>query len=413
MLSESQGGDLNSHVDAAQLRNLAPNQTLVLVNGKRRHASALLLTSTQVGSPSTTVDLMTIPASSIDRIEILRDGAAAQYGSDAIAGVINIVLKQSTNQLSGTFTGGAYTNTGGGSDYIIPGDADGQNYQLTANYGFDIGQKGGYLNLSGEITQRNGTVRNYLPESDPAVGDYTVYDGTYLNNQRTDKFGNPIITNPELLNALATGNEAAASSLTTQAGLMAARGLTMKDVAAYWGLPAIDLGSVFYNAGIPLSNGAEIYAFGGLNYKSVKGYSCYYRRPAQTDRWNYLLYPNGFRPQMTTNQSDASTTVGIKGKAGTFDLDFSNSFGQNSIRIGMVNTLNASLGANSPVDMYLGTHTFTENTANLDLSKFNKNILSGLNIAFGAEMRIEHYQIERGQEESYIAGEEGLCHSSF
>ena len=102
----NQGGDLDSHVDPVQLRNMASNQTLVLVNGKRRHTSALLITTTAVGSPATSVDMMTIPAISIDRVEILRDGAAAQYGSDAVAGVINIILKKGTNKLTSSLTGG-------------------------------------------------------------------------------------------------------------------------------------------------------------------------------------------------------------------------------------------------------------------------------------------------------------------
>jgi iron complex outermembrane recepter protein len=396
----SQGGDLDSHVDPAQLRNLAPNQTLVLINGKRRHTAALLIMSTAVGSPSTSVDLMTIPASAIDRVEILRDGAAAQYGSDAVAGVINIVLKKGTNVLSGSFTGGGYLNSGGDAgDLTTQGDPDGYNYQLTANYGFDIGTKG-FLNISGELTQRRPTLR-------PFVNDWGFYDDTYLNNERTDKYGNPIITNPELIQAQADGNEALIESLKTQAGIMNARGLTHDDFAVYAGMPAITLGSTFYNSEIALSPSTTLYAFGGLSYKYLQGYSCYFRRPAQTDRFNYLLYPNGFRPQMNSNSSDISTTMGIRSKAGEFNVDFSNTFGKNKMRIGMVNTINASIGSTSPVNMNLGTHQFTQNTTNLDFSRNFKDILRGLNIAFGAEMRVENYKILKGQEESYTYGDAG------
>jgi iron complex outermembrane receptor protein len=397
----SQGGDLDSHVDPAQLRNLAPNQTLVLINGKRRHSAALLIMSTAVGSPSTSVDLMTIPASAIDRVEILRDGAAAQYGSDAVAGVINIVLKKGTNVLSGSFTGGGYLNSGGDAgDLTTKGDPDGYNYQLTANYGFDIGSKG-FLNLSGEITQRRPTLR-------PFVNDWGFYDDTYLNNERTDEFGNPIITNPELIAAQAAGDEALIESLKTQDGIMAARGLTHDDFAVYAGMPAITLGSMFYNSEIEISPTTTFYAFGGLSYKYLQGYSCYFRRPAQTDRFNYLLYPNGFRPQMNSNSGDFSTTVGIRSKAGAFNMDFSNTFGKNKMRIGMVNTFNASIGSNSPVNMNLGTHQFTQNSTNLDFSRNFKEILGGLNIAFGAEMRVENYKIMKGQEESYTFGDNGI-----
>jgi iron complex outermembrane receptor protein len=388
-------------VDPAQLRNLAPNQTLVLINGKRRHTSSLLIITTAVGSPSTSVDLMTIPASAIERVEILRDGAAAQYGSDAVAGVINIVLKKGTDKLTGSFTGGGYLNSGGDAgDLTKAGDPDGYNYQLTANYGFSIGTKG-FLNISGELTQRRPTLR-------PFVNDWEVYDATYLNNERTDKYGNPVITNPELVAALSSGDDALISSLQTEEGLMAARGLDRSDFAVYAGAPGITLGSTFYNSEYAISSTTTLYAFGGLSYKFLEGYSCYYRRPAQTDRFNYLLYPNGFRPQMTSNTSDISTTVGVRSKAGLFTVDFSNTFGRNRMRIGMVNTMNASLGSNTPINMNLGTHQFSQNSTNIDFSRQFKDVLHGLNIAFGAEMRVENYKIMKGQEESYTTGEAGI-----
>ncbi|OIN60090.1 TonB-dependent receptor [Arsenicibacter rosenii] len=396
----SQGGDLDSHVDPVQLRNMAPNQILVLVNGKRRHTSALLITGTAVGSPSSSVDLMTIPAAAIDRVEILRDGAAAQYGSDAVAGVVNIILKKGTNQLTGNLTGGGYLNSGGNAGGLTKsGKPDGFNYQFDANYGFKIGDKG-YLNLSGQVTQRRPTLR-------PFVNDWQIYDATYLNNMRTDKSGKPVITNPELINALAAGNTTLATSLKTEAGLLSARGLTPADFAVYAGMPAITMGSTFYNAGYEINPNTTLYAFGGASYKYLKGFSCYYRRPSQTDRFNYLLYPNGFRPQMTSNTSDVSNTVGIRSKIGEFSVDFSNTFGRNAMRIGMVNTMNASYGSNSPVNMYLGTHQFTQNSTNLDFSRYFKGIMKGLNVAFGAEMRMENYKIMKGQDESYTYGDAG------
>lgn len=397
----NQGGDLDSHVDPIQLRNLAPNQTLVLVNGKRRHTSSLLITTTAVGSPSTSVDMMTIPAASIDRVEILRDGAAAQYGSDAVAGVINIILKKGTNKLTSSLTSGGYLNSGGQAGNLTSaGKPDGFNYQFDANYGFKIGDKG-YLNLTGQITQRKPTVR-------PFVNDWQIYDNTYLNNLRTDKTGRPIITNPELIAAQAAGNTSLISGLKTQEGLLSARNYTPADFAVYAGMPGITLGTAFYNAGYEISPNTTLYSFGGISYKYLKGFSCYYRRPAQTDRFNYLLYPNGFRPQLTTNTGDVSTTTGIRSKVGEFSVDFSNTFGSNTSQIGMVNTFNASIGANSPVNMNIGTNQFTQNSTNLDFSRYFKGVLSGLNVAFGAEMRVENYKIIRGQEESYAYGDAGI-----
>ena len=397
----NQGGDLDSHVDPIQLRNLAPNQTLVLVNGKRRHTSSLLITTTAVGSPSTSVDMMTIPAAAIDRVEILRDGAAAQYGSDAVAGVINIILKKGTNQLTGSLTGGGYLNSGGQAGSLTQsGKPDGFNYQFDANYGFKIGERG-YLNITGQITQRQPTVR-------PFVNDWQIYDNTYLNNLRTDKYGRPIITNPELINAQVAGNASLSATLKTEDGLLSARNSTRADFAVYAGMPGITLGSAFYNAGYEISPNTTLYSFGGVSYKYLKGFSCYYRRPAQTDRFNYLLYPNGFRPQLTTNTGDVSSTVGIRSKVGEFSVDFSNTFGSNTSQIGMVNTFNASIGANSPVNMNIGTNQFTQNSTNLDFSRYFKGVMNGLNIAFGAEMRVENYKIIRGQEESYAYGDAGV-----
>lgn len=397
----SQGGDLDSHVDPVQLRNMAPNQILVLINGKRRHTSALLITGTAVGSPSTSVDMMTIPASAIERVEILRDGAAAQYGSDAVAGVVNIILKKGTGKLTGSLTGGGYANTGNGQGALTDtaGGPDGFNYQFDSNYGFNIGNKG-YFNVSGQVTQRRPTLR-------PFVNDWGFYDDTYLKNLRTDKFGNPVITNPELIAAQAAGNTALAETLQTEDGIMAARGLAKKDFAVYAGMPAITMGTTYYNAGYELSPSTTLYAFGGASYKALKGFSCYFRRPMQTDRFNYLLYPNGFRPQMTSNTSDVSNTIGVKSKINGFSVDFSNTFGRNKMRIGMVNTMNASYGSNSPVNMYLGTHQFSQNSTNLDFSKYFKGFLNGFNLAFGTEMRIENYKIMKGQDESYTYGDAG------
>ncbi len=397
----NQGGDLDSHVDPVQLRNMASNQTLVLVNGKRRHTSALLITTTAVGSPSTSVDMMTIPAIAIDRVEILRDGAAAQYGSDAVAGVINIILKKGTNKLSASLTGGGYLNSGGQAGELTKaGKPDGFNYQFDANYGFKIGDKG-YLNITGQITQRRPTIRRF-------VNDWQIYDNTYLNNLRTDKYGRPIITNPELIKAQVDGNASSASALKTEDGLLSARGYDHSDFSVFAGMPGITMGSVFYNAGYEINPNTTLYSFGGVSYKYLKGFSCYYRRPSQTDRFNYLLYPNGFRPQLTTNSGDISSTVGIKSRVGEFSVDFSNTFGSNTAQIGMVNTFNASIGANSPVNMNIGTNQFTQNSTNLDFSRYFKGVMSGLNVAFGAEMRVENYKIIKGQEESYSYGDAGI-----
>lgn len=408
----SQGGDLSSSVAPPSLRGLAPNQLLVLVNGKKRHSGAQLI-GTATGSAANSVDMDFIPLDAIDRVEVLRDGASAQYGSDAIAGVINFVTRKGTNLFTANYTTGFYTNSNpdisdsniSESDQALLNDTDGIDgitHQLGINYGTSF-EKGGYLNVAGMYRQNEAAIR-------PNISGATPYGSSYLNNERTDVQGNPIITNPELLAAQAAGNTALASELQTDAGLLAARGLTARDISTFAGLPKSVLGVVSYSLELPLSEDSEtnFYSFGDFGYKSGDLFGCFYRRAAQTDRFNFDLYPNGFRPQMINTQTNIGFTGGIEGKLGDWDFDFSNTFGTNTQRIGQFNTINASLQSESPTVMDLGTHKFTQNTSNFDLSKFYPEVLSGLNIAVGGEFRIENYIIERGQEESYAAGDAGL-----
>ena len=394
------GADLASHVDAVQLRNQPPNQTLVLLNGKRRHTSSLLLVANNAG-PSTTVDMRTIPLAAVERVEILRDGAAAQYGSDAIAGVVNMELKKSVGVFTGMYNTGLYANVGLAKNKDIDNfGTDGRLQQFMGNYGFALGEKGGYINLTFELSKQGSTSR--VPK-----GGYSgvVFDATYLNNTRKDANGNQIITNPE---ALASPDNAA---LRTDKGLQAARGLTPKSFEMINGLSKVDNGTIFMNMGIPLSaKGAEFYAFGGMNYRNTLS-GCYYRFPRQQDRFINELYPNGFLPQLTSNVSDKSLTAGIRGQLGGFDLDFSNTFGSSKFAYGMVNTMNASYGPASPTTMRLGDNNFTQNTTNIALSRLYSEpmggVLKSMNLAFGAEMRVENYQIVAGQEESYTKGTYG------
>jgi iron complex outermembrane receptor protein len=394
------GADLASHVDAVQLRNQPPNQTLVLLNGKRRHTSSLLLVANNSG-PSTTVDMRTIPLAAVEKVEILRDGAAAQYGSDAIAGVVNMELKKSVGVFTGMYNTGLYANVGlAKNNDIDKFGTDGRLQQFMGNYGFALGDKGGFINLTFELSKQGSTSR--VPK-----GGYSgvVFDDTYLNNTRKTADGVQIITNPEIL---ARPDDA---SLRTDKGLQAARGLTPKSFEMINGLSKVDNGTIFMNMGIPLSaNGAEFYAFGGLNYRNTLS-GCYYRFPRQQDRFLNDLYPNGFLPQLTSNVSDKSLTTGIRGRAGGFDIDFSNTFGSSKFAYGMVNTMNASYGPATPTTMRLGDNNFTQNTTNIALSRLYSEpmngVLKSMNVAFGAEMRVENYQIVAGQTESYTKGTYG------
>ena len=406
------GGDLSSFVSQPSLRGLAASQMLVLVNGKRRHTSAILAAN-QTGTPGPGVDMRFIPSVGVDRIEILRDGASAQYGSDAIAGVINMVMKKGTGEFTGSLTAGAYTNTlnydrsaltDGERELTRSFDGwDGQNFQFDGNYGIGF-ENGGYFNASIMVAQAERTIRPTVLQLDRAP----LYDNLYLTNGRTEANGTPIITNPELIAAQATGDAANITSLQTVQGLMDARDIEQIDVATYSGAPAKTNMSFAFNMETPLTETSDFYAFGDIGYQYSDAYSCFYRRAAQSDRASFDLFPNGFRPQIYNDQINLSLATGLTGLIGDFDFDLSNTFGYNKTQYGMFNTWNASIGSGSPTDMDLGTHSFLQNTINLDASHFYEDILSGLNVAFGGELRFENYIIEAGQEESWTAGDAGV-----
>ena len=408
----SGGGDLSSFVSQPSLRGLAASQMLVLVNGKRRHASAILA-GNQTGTPGPGVDMRFIPSVGVERVEILRDGASAQYGSDAIAGVINMVMKKGTGEFTGSLTAGAYTNkpnydesdlTDGERELTRSLDGwDGENFQFDGNYGIGF-ENGGYFNASIMVAQSERTVRPTVLGIDRAP----LYDDLYLSNGRTTTQGLPIITNPELIAAQAAGDAASIASLQTVRGLMDARDIEQIDVATYSGLPAKTNMSFAFNLETPFSDTASFYAFGDVGYQYSDAYSCFYRRAAQSDRASFDLYPNGFRPQIYNDQYNISLATGITGMLGDYEFDLSNTFGNNSAKFGMFNTWNASIGPSSPTDMNLGTHSFLQNTINLDASHFYEDILSGLNVAFGGELRFENYAIEAGQEESWTSGTYGV-----
>ncbi|HHH53988.1 MAG TPA: TonB-dependent receptor, partial [Bacteroidetes bacterium] len=149
--------DGTDHIDPASLRGLGPDQVLVLINGKRRHNSSLVNVNGTVGSGSVGTDMNAIPTAAIERIEVLRDGAAAQYGSDAMAGVINIVLKKSANQLNVSLTSGAQMSKNSNN---FEGGMDGEKVQLDVNYGLPLGDKGGFINMTGSFNTRGAATRN-------------------------------------------------------------------------------------------------------------------------------------------------------------------------------------------------------------------------------------------------------------
>ena len=350
--NKQSGSDGADHIDPASLRGLGPDQTLVLINGKRRHSSSLINIFGTRGRGNSGTDLNAIPATAIKRIEVLRDGAAAQYGSDAIAGVINIVLKNDVNTISGSVSYGAYnTNAKGDFPDGTPNtdgnrldtdndgnrigddqDFDGGSVKVTANYGVEIGD-GGFANFTTEFLSKNKTLR---PGFDFRRG---------------------------------------------------------------FGEAAIDGFNFFVNAAVPISKKTEAYAFGGRNYRDTDAFA-FTRNDGE--RVVTAIFPNGFTPRITSNIIDNSVSVGVRTETENgWKIDVNNTWGKNNFHYFIQGTLNASLQESSPTDFDAGGHSLSQNTTSLDLSKYYPNIMKGLNIAFGSEYRTENFIIFAGEEGSY------------
>jgi len=364
--------DGTDHIDPAQLRGLGPDQVLVLVNGKRRHQSSLVNVNGTVNRGTVGTDLNAIPANAIERIEILRDGAAAQYGSDAIAGVINIVLKQQTGVLTGNISGGQHMSSYD-RDYIISqGKADkvsvtdGRTIQAAINYGFKFGKKG-FLNLTGEYTSRGETNRGgtYSGQIFPSVGGVVKDDS-----------------------------------------IMAAQGLDRNDFDMRIGNSRIKGGGIVYNLSLPINSNLDFYAFGGYNYKNGNA-AGFYRYPngvpAAARASVFSVYPIGFLPQINSDVTDISTALGVKGKLGQWNFDLSNTFGQNVFDFTITNSVNYTqtlVTQNWQKEFDAGGLKFFQNTVNADFTR-QFDVLAGLNVAFGGEFRIDQFGIRAGEESSY------------
>lgn len=367
--------DGTDHVDPAQLRGLGPDQVLVLVNGKRRHQSALVNVNGTVNRGSVGTDMNAIPATAVEKIEILRDGAAAQYGSDAIAGVINIVLKKQTGLSANVSTGTHITNYQknyaynklnniGGSDAVNVND--GTTAQVGINYGIKVGERG-FVNLTGEYTSRGATNRTGL------------YTGAVFPSVNGVNVDNQTLTE---------------------------KGLTREDFDMRIGNSEVKGGGIMLNADLPIGTNFDFYAFGGYNNK--KGNAAgFYRYPSGVPalvRSNvFSVYPIGFLPEINSNVTDISFAAGIKGKVGNWNMDFSNTFGQNVFDFGVDNSVNytqALTSSNFQRKFDAGGLKFLQNTINLDFSR-KLDVLAGMNVATGAEFRIDQFGVRAGEESSW------------
>ena len=370
--------DGTDHVDPAQLRGLGTDQILVLVNGKRRHQSALVNVNGTVNRGQVGTDLNTIPVSSIERVEVLRDGAAAQYGSDAIAGVINIVLKKSTNVLSGNISYGENVSSypknyalGKINNSAVKDESvqDGSNFQAGLNYGFNLNKKG-YINITGEYSLRGESNR---------AGTYT---GAVFAN---------------------------VSGANRDDSIMRARGLTRNDFDMRIGNSKISSGAVILNSAYALSENWNVKLFGGYSQKSGEA-AGFFRYPSSISSGAAIyrsqglaLYPNGFLPLIKTDIKDYSFSAALEGKLGKWNASLSNTLGVNNFDFSVDNSLNYTQYAVTPnpqTKFDAGGLRFLQNTVNADVTR-NFDVMAGLNVAYGAEFRIDQYSQRAGEEASY------------
>lgn len=352
--AEAIGGDTGSLTLSAALRGLNPNDTLVLVNGKRRHPTANLHV---LGGPyqgAATADLALIPVGSIDHIEVLQDGAAAQYGTDAIAGVVNIILKSASSGGTAMATAGQYYK------------GDGETGALSLNFGAPLGA-GGFVNVTLENRYHNFSVRG---GPDRRVQNP---DGTILASASAiDKAGLPGADNFPVINQI-NGD------------------------AQY------NIYNAYLNAGYQLSDTVEAYATASYSHRLASAYENY-RLPSKVTRTvggvTTVPFPNGFDPREHLEEDDYSIGGGIKGTAEGWDWDLSSTYGHVRDQVSTLNSANASLYADTgltPRNFYDGAFRSTEWTSNADVVKtFDVGMASPLSVALGAEYRKNTYQISAG-----------------
>lgn len=410
--------DGTDHIDPAQLRGLGPDQVLVLVNGKRRHTSSLVNINGSPGRGSVGTDLNALPAFALEKIEVLRDGASAQYGSDAIAGVINLNVKKDTKKFDiALFAGSNFSK--GANDHN--GGNDGNNVQLDMNYGTNLGKEKSFINATASFQLRDNTSRakdvtGNLFNGYNAVEQRAAEAGTNINalfenitnTPNTAQILSSIKSYAPQVSYFTSAQQTAINSATTigamqtalnfdaTAGELEYRGLERRDFNMNVGQSSLTSAQLFLNAAYPINDKLEAYAFGGISYRNGSS-AGFYRRPNQSRSYTGL-YPNGFLPEIHSSISDFSAAAGLRGKIfESWNFDLSNTFGVNTFNYNIENTVNASMTEGSPTEFDAGGLSFAQNTTNFDINrKFNK-----LNVAFGAEYRYENFIINSGIPDSY------------
>ena len=375
--NKQSGADGADHIDLGTLRGLGPDQTLVLINGKRRHQTAFVGLFGTRGRGNSGGDLNAFPQSAVDRIEILRDGASAQYGSDAMAGVMNIVLKKDVNHWTiNTGWGGYYDTkfnaykTRKDNQYYYSKPIDGGTYTFSVNNGFNIGKSGGFVNLSFDYLSQAKTYRQT-----PDTSVMSNKDALPLNSSRR-AFGD--------------------GSVKTYGAM--------------------------YNMELPIAGTkTTIYSFAGISQKASDAFAYTRNASARPDRFPV---DNGgtpifvddimrrsadgevyYNPHIVTNINDASIAIGVKGvsqKHWNWDVSMTN--GKNDFQYFGDKTFNASMIGNTSKTFFVdGGFRFRQATFNLDFSKAFNKVAHGLNFAYGFEYRNEKYKINAGEEASYAS----------
>ena len=339
--------DGTNAVRPALLRGLSPDQVLVLVNGKRRHIGALLNINGTEGRGSAPVDFNAIPISAIERVEVLRDGAAAQYGSDAIAGVINVVLKSGSER--GSLVGQVGETSAG----------DGAGGQLLGDAGIALGDKG-WIHFSTEGVSRDNTNR-----------------------------ARPIIPPPPGL---------------VPASPLPAAVPPFGKVVNLWGDPQVDQNTVGYNGEYRFLDSITFYSFAFASNRDVVSNGFF--RPASGAGNIPAIYPDGFLPLIDNHSKDRSIVAGVKGKTDNgWNWDLSYDYGTNHLAFDVLHSLNRSLGASSPRTFYSGALEATQNVFNADVSRqFDLGLAYPVTFAFGAEYREDKFNESPGEPLSYLAG---------
>ena len=373
--------DGGTFIRPAQLRGMPTDKTLVLVNGKRRHRAALVSIG---GSGTQGPDIATIPSAALKNVEVLRDGAAAQYGSDAIAGVINFILKDDNEGGSLTIDSGEFF------------EGDGEQVTIQGNIGLPLGDSG-FMSVSGEYFDTESTVRaeQYCQSwfcVDPSLPGY----------------------NPT------AGYTAFTEDPTFQAGVPLANTLD-GDVVQPWGQPKADALRIFINSGYQIDSDTEAYAFGNYS-ESSSGGGFFYRYPGngtiedlrQIDGSIYTpleKFPGGFTPRFEGDVSDFSFVGGIRGEfENGLAYDFSGRTAESKIEYTLSNTINPSLGAASPTSFKPGDliNQETQFQADFTYEVDASGLSSPLLFAFGASYMDESYEVVEGEANSYVAGPHSL-----